>query len=69
LNKWRALWLGLATFGGIGTLAKGRAMYQTSQIQALDDLKNYFSLTNLMEAASSIATCLSINFLYHAREK
>jgi type III secretory pathway component EscU len=58
------LWLGLAAFAGMGAVAKGKAMYQSAQIQALDDLKNLFSLTNLMEAASCIANCLSINFSY-----
>jgi endo-1,4-beta-xylanase len=45
LNRRRALWLGLGTFAGIGAWASGKGMYQSLQIQALDDPKRDFAVT------------------------
>ena len=42
LTRRRSLWLGFATLLGMGTLAKGRAMYRGHQIQSLDDPERDF---------------------------
>lgn len=45
LNRRRALYLGLATFAGAGTVGCGKLLSQSQQLQAVDDPKRDFTVT------------------------